>query len=390
MNNCKRYRDVLGQVMLVIVSLMLANAPVSAQNSSLAWQYQHCNRIIEQSNVAAETNSWQTGITLNQQLMSECSEIMDPARKAGALFSIGVGFHNLGRNEEAIPVLQRCASLFPEFAGCWVELADASYELRRISDARAYYRKCIGTGATDQINADFIQSAREQLAKLDRYYPEENIHNQPKETKQPQHRFGTGFFVSNAGHIVTNNHVVAGCRTLAARDGKKLQVVAKDPNVDLALLKADVSPSNVAVFRGGAPPRLGEGVVVFGFPLPGILSSGGNLTTGVLSATSGLADDVRLIQITAPVQPGNSGGPVFDTSGHVIGVVVSKLDVIQVAEATGDLAQNVNFAVHWAAVRSFLDEQGVRFRHELSQRRVSTSDVAELASKTSVALECTE
>jgi S1-C subfamily serine protease len=260
-----------------------------------------------------------------------------------------------------------------------------------MSEARVYYRKSIDTGAIDEANADAIRNARKLLAYLDRAYPEESIHDQTGEAKpQNQHRFGTGFFVSNAGHIITNNHVVAGCRTLAMRDGRKLQIVATDPTNDLALLKAGVTPLSVAVFRGGAPPKLGEAVVVFGFPLPGILSSEGNVTTGVLSATSGLNDDVRLIQVTAPVQPGNSGGPVFDASGHVIGVVVSKLDVLQVAEATGDIPQNVNFAVHWAAVRSFLDEQGVRYRREPSQLTTSTTKIAERASETSVALECTK
>lgn len=316
---------------------------------------------------------------------------MIPTDKARALAKIGLGLSNLKRYEEAVPVLKRCVSSYPQFGGCWLNLAWVTEDLGRISDARAYYRKCVETGATDEDNAQSIELARKSLADLDRIYPEQDAHEQTNEAKpRDQHRFGTGFFVSDNGYIVTNNHVVAGCRTLASRNGRNLQIVARDPNVDLALLKSDVFPSSIAVFRGGAPPKLGEEVVVFGFPLPGVLSSGGNVTTGVLSATSGLRDDVRFIQMTAPVQPGNSGGPVFDTSGHVIGVVVSKLDVIQVAQLTGDVAQNVNFAVHWAAVRSFLDEQGVRYQREPSQRTSSTSKIAELAAEEVVALECTE
>src|SRR5262249_25752635 len=106
-------------------------------------------------------------------------------------------------------------------------------------------------------------------------------------------KFGTGFVVSNQGHILTNNHVVSGCRTLATRDGKTLQVLSKNPHADLALLQANVVPTKVAIFRTGAAPKLGDEVVAFGFPLPGLLSSDGNVSAGILSATTGLQNDVR-------------------------------------------------------------------------------------------------
>lgn len=206
--------------------------------------------------------------------------------------------------------------------------------------------------------------------------------------KQSEDSYGSGFFVSDHGHILTNNHVIAGCDTITTRDGKPVRVVDADPRKDLALLKADVTPHTVATFRNGAPPKVGDSVVVFGFPLQGLLSSEGNVTTGVLSATSGLQDDVRFVQITAPVQPGNSGGPLLDSSGHVVGVIVSTLDVLKVASVIGNVPQNVNFAVHWAAVRAFLDEQGIPYRRETSQRVLSTREVAALASDMSVPLDC--
>ena len=100
-------------------------------------------------------------------------------------------------------------------------------------------------------------------------------------------------------------------------------VVTKNVRSDLALLKADAAPSSIAVFRGGPAPKLGDPVVAFGFPLPGLLSSEGNVSTGILSAMSGIRNDVRFVQISAPVQPGSSGGPLLDSSGHVIGIVVA-------------------------------------------------------------------
>jgi S1-C subfamily serine protease len=195
--------------------------------------------------------------------------------------------------------------------------------------------------------------------------------------------------VSNQGQILTNNHVVAGCRTLATRDGKQLRVLSRSASSDLALLQADFAPSAVAVFRTGAAPKLGDEVVAFGFPLPGLLSSNGNVSAGIVSATSGLQNDIRFIQISAPVQPGNSGGPLFDSSGHVIGVVVSKLDAVKVAQITGDVPQNVNFAVHWAEVRAFLDDAGVRYPKEISQHARTTRSIAATATEVAVAIECT-
>ncbi len=128
--------------------------------------------------------------------------------------------------------------------------------------------------------------------------------------------------------------------------------------------------------------------MAFGFPLPGILSSEGNVSTGVLSATSGIQNDIRFVQISAPVQPGNSGGPLFDSSGHVIGVVVAKLDALQVARATGDVPQNVNFAVHWSEVKAFLDEEGIQYRKEPSQRGMNTRDIATIGGKISLTIDC--
>jgi hypothetical protein len=169
-----------------------------------------------------------------------------------------------------------------------------------------------------------------------------------------------------------------------------VQVVSRDPASDLALVRAEIKPDQIAVFRGGPAPRIGDAVVIFGFPLPGILSSEGNVATGVLSATTGLKNDIRYVQISAPVQPGNSGGPVFDTSGHVIGVVVAKLDALRVAQFTGDVPQNVNFAVHWSEVRALLDDQGVRYKRLPSQQAIGTRAIAKIGAEISVTLDCVQ
>src|SRR5262249_57418929 len=103
-----------------------------------------------------------------------------------------------------------------------------------------------------------------------------------------------------------------------------------------------------------SPPRLGESIAIFGFPLTGLLSSSGNFTTGSVAAVTGLSDDSRMVQISAPVQPGNSGGPLIDKYGNVIGVIVAKLNAIGVASVTNDIPQNVNFAIKSPLATHFL------------------------------------
>jgi len=347
---------------------------------------------MNQTTNALRNEQWQALVAMSQQYMTICTDIADVNTQALTLGEMGIGLNQLKRYEDAIPVLRRCVSLNPDNGGCWLGLGAASIELGKIADARVYFRKSIDIGAFNELNAVTVDAAKKWLAWLDSKYPEGSA--SPGESSNAiepaQHSYGTGFFVSNVGHILTNDHVVKGCKSLSTRDGKPLRIIGRDTRTDLALLKTETVPPTVAIFRSGPPPKIGDSVIVFGFPLRGVLSSEGNVTTGVLSATSGLRDDVRFVQLSAPVQPGNSGGPLLDSSGHVIGVVVAKLDVLQVVRVTGDVPQNVNFAVHWAAVRAFLDEQGVPYRKGISQRPSSTHDVAAIASQMSVALDCSE
>ena len=161
-----------------------------------------------------------------------------------------------------------------------------------------------------------------------------------------------------------------------------------DAQNDLALLKNGNTRSTAVAFRGGRGVRTGEGVVVAGFPLPSLLSSDLNVTTGTVSALAGPGNNRRLIQITAPVQPGNSGGPVLDTSGNVVGVVVARLDALKLAQRTGRLPQNVNFAISGKTARSFLLAHKVRFEMAQSTASISSVDIAARARGFTVAVEC--
>ncbi len=106
------------------------------------------------------------------------------------------------------------------------------------------------------------------------------------------------------------------------------------------------------------------------------------------TALAGPDNNRRLIQITAPVQPGNSGGPVLDQFGHVVGVVVARLDAIKLVRRTGRLPQNVNFAISEGTARAFLDANNVPYEVEQSDKALPTPDIAAKAREFTVRVEC--
>lgn len=205
---------------------------------------------------------------------------------------------------------------------------------------------------------------------------------------------GTAFRVSRNGHLLTNYHVIDGCRSLTAyipsdnfadsstfaihtaqrwflgeqaieARPETVKVLKTDPQNDLALLLPEkieqqrVEKSRIAWFlayarfREGQTIDLGENVTVIGFPLRGMLTKI-NVTDGKVSSLAGPGGSTQHMQITAPIQGGNSGGPVLDDRGNVIGVVVSSLDASWMLEQMGDIPQNVNFAIRGEVARQFV------------------------------------
>jgi S1-C subfamily serine protease len=207
---------------------------------------------------------------------------------------------------------------------------------------------------------------------------------------------GTGFLISGVGHIVTNNHVIRDCvgdvhGNFVGGPPLKLRVVAADETNDLALLQAKGAKKN---FKNSAklrdtPVQSGEAVVAIGFPYHGLLTSDFTVTTGTVSSRSGILNDTRFLQITAPVQPGNSGGPLLDMSGRVVGVVSAKLNSLKFAKATGDIPENVNFAIKTGTVKDFLDNSAISYQAEQPAGQMKPEDIAIAARGYTVLLTCT-
>ncbi|WP_171231033.1 S1C family serine protease [Ruegeria sp. HKCCA6707] len=197
---------------------------------------------------------------------------------------------------------------------------------------------------------------------------------------------GSGFIVSQAGHVLTNQHVVYGCKEVFV-DNRPAIVVASSEDYDLALLKYDAPvDKGVAVFSA-SPARLNSDVTAVGYPYAGLLG-GLNVTRGSVSSLKGVGGDFSTMQITSPIQSGNSGGPLLASDGEVVGVVVSKLNEQLVADALGDTPQNVNFAVRGEIAKLFLAQNAIIPILSLDDKKLEPEEVADLAAGFTTFVEC--
>ncbi len=306
----------------------------------------------------------------------------------------------MGNIEAAEWTLYRDSAYEHLAAGAWRELADliqrkginndlnwyylgrAAEGLAEMDLARQFYARSIERSASEKASHrcqgtlvslcdgfEFPDVTHARLSQLQATAPAQPQSPAPAgaEGAAPHQlvRTGTGFVVDTAGAVVTNYHVVQQCGAVSflmnGGSSSPATVVASDPMNDLALLRVSTKSKQAAVFQDADKLRAGDDVIVFGYPLLGQLASTGNLTRGSVTALSGLRDDTRYFQMSAPIQLGNSGGPVLNQSGRVTGIVTSKLNAARELKATGDISQNVNFALKAAVLRTFLDSNNVSY-----------------------------
>ena len=202
---------------------------------------------------------------------------------------------------------------------------------------------------------------------------------------------GSGIIVSE-GQVLTNHHVVRECDAHEIIDGNNAvhsaTLQASDTLRDLALLSVEKRFANIARVRSDATPKLGEAVTVVGYPLVTVLGSNPTVGFGHVSSTTGIRDNPAQMQISVPIQGGNSGGPVFDQAGNVIGVVVSKLDALKIAARGGDLPQNVNFAIRGEVMRLFLENNRVNFPVSRDSAKLENTDIASRGAAVTVRVRC--
>jgi len=192
---------------------------------------------------------------------------------------------------------------------------------------------------------------------------------------------GTGFYVNKNGFVVTNNHVVAGCSSVWIEDGNRkiLGIVAKSNKaLDIAVIKANISNEIYARFANDI--RTGEDVMALGFPLGYELGNDIKVTKGNISAVSGMKGDKDYLQFTAPIQAGNSGGPLLNEGGFVVGINTAKL--------VGEKYQNINFAINGNSAQRFLGKHGIDFEYGEYEKSLKSADLAEKGEKFTVRVLC--
>ena len=182
---------------------------------------------------------------------------------------------------------------------------------------------------------------------------------------------GVGFFISAEGHILTNAGMVSDCQSIASSHGRHTEELGVDKTSDLALLLSSQKPDGWASFQGASDPRVADTVMAIGFP------------TGTISAL-----EQRMMRISNPIQLDNSGSPLLDRSGNVVGIVARRLNPIQIADTTSGISENINFAVSLKTIKSFLDSHAVPYVLKDSIEMKSYSDIAAEAMRYTVLLEC--
>lgn len=189
--------------------------------------------------------------------------------------------------------------------------------------------------------------------------PEPNKEIQSEEVLQAAS--GTGFVVSEAGHIVTNHHVIEGCAEVKVhKDGDvyKGKVIANDILNDLALIKSNYKP-NVIFPLSDKNPSLLQDVYVAGFPFGNAISSSVKVTKGVVSSEAGVGNNYSNIQIDAALQQGISGGLILDEKGNLVGVAVAILDLQYAMKEFGSIPENINFGIQSSVVENLIQAHNV-------------------------------
>jgi len=198
-------------------------------------------------------------------------------------------------------------------------------------------------GMNEDEALEYIEQARADVAdkpQLPGY--------RPKETREREgFATGTGFFVSKEGHIVTNFHVIEDSSNVTITWGGsdyEATVLKLDRANDVALIKIEAETPALSV-ASASSIRRGQDVMTLGYPLVALQGQSQKASFGRVNSLSGIQDDIRFIQIDVPVQPGNSGGPLLDNEGNVVGVVTATLNQLVTLRESGTLPQNVNYAV---------------------------------------------
>ena len=227
----------------------------------------------------------------------------------------------------------------------------------------------------------------EKLFAAKSFEPEKPVDEKPKKQIPKEGSIiaaasGTGFFVSRQGHIITNYHVIEGCdANKVTFNGKEIKAdtLAIDKVNDLAILKANIKPKKVYPVSTEDVSLL-EDVIIAGYPLGKKVSAAIKTSKGSITALAGYKDNFSEFQTDAALNQGNSGGPIMNQKGNVVGVAVANYGKTEGVES-------FNFGIKSSTLRTFASSNGLKFLSP-NRRDLSNKDLGELITNGTVYLEC--
>ncbi len=246
----------------------------------------------------------------------------------------------------------------------WANLAASPGDNASYAKLRDLLSQKIGAAETLRVQAlcrDWINRSQAKDAQ-----------NQDPEPEHSAGGSGSGLIFTLQGHVLTNHHVVSGCSKfkVVTPDGEEREatLLSSDEKLDVAVLKLsqnyrDKNYATPPKIVSSAKVRSGQKVFTVGHPLGDLLSSEAKYNEGAVSAMSGIGDDLRVMQISVPIQPGNSGGPLANMNGEVVGLIVASVNGGDLLRQTNILAQNVNFAIKSDPILEFLSQQSLPITH---------------------------
>jgi len=302
-----------------------------------------------------------------------------PKSKKGPmnLLKLGVSLIIIGEKDQGCSMISGVQKIYPN---------SRSYIIERTKAEEKKYR-CSG----------FDSSAREAKLHPDidiEAFVQKNVAEKPKkqepkkQTPDPDDNkivaasSGTGFYVSNAGHIISNHHVVEGCDNVKLTfKGKEVlaDILAVDKMNDLAILKADLTPSKVYPVATEDASLL-EDIIIAGYPLGKKVSAAIKTSKGSITALAGYGDNYSEFQTDAALNKGNSGGPIIDQKGNVVGVAVAHY-----GKESG--VESFNFGIKSSTLKTFANANGLKFLPP-NNIDLSNKDLGKLITEATIYLEC--
>ena len=198
---------------------------------------------------------------------------------------------------------------------------------------------------------------------------------------------GSGYLVDKNGHVVTNEHVVNGCSVITTGKNNTAELLRADATNDIAIIKTTDTEKYRPMSFAGKDPALGQRIFVSGFPLNQILENL-NFTSGTVSSEVGLMQNINQFQFTAPIQPGNSGGPILNEYGGILGMSVATVSNKKFEEMLDTLVQNINFGIRQSSVQSLLDQEGINYETGNPNWLRNEESVAKEAKAGTVLIKC--